>query len=54
MDGVEQPHRFSRLVRLEAADAVKAQIVMGCEERRPFVEGFLDPAFTEVALARFD
>ena len=54
MDRVEQPHRLGGLVRLQPADAVEADVGMASEQRRPFGERFLDPAFAEIALAGVD
>ena len=54
MDRVEQLHRFGRLVRLEPADAVEADVGMAGEQRRPFGERFLHPVLAEVALAGVD
>ena len=47
-------HRLVRLVRLQPADHVQADVGMRVAQRGPFGGGFLHPAFAEIALAGGD
>ena len=51
MDGIEQRHRLSRLVRLQRADQMQFEIAVAGAQRRPLGLGFLHPVFAEHALA---
>ena len=54
VDGIEHGHGFGRLVGLQLADHVQPKVRMSIAERRPFGDGFLHPAFAELALAGGD
>ena len=51
MDGVEQRHRFLRLVGLQRADQVQLEVRMLLAQRRPFRLGLLHAVLAEHALA---
>ena len=48
---MEQLNGFSGLVRLEPADAMQAHFRVTGEQRRPFGQRLLNPAFAEITLA---
>ena len=50
VNGVEQCSGLGRLVRLELADHVEANVGVSGAQGGPFVVRFLDPALAEVAL----
>lgn len=54
MNCVEQLHRFRCFVGLQPSDAVKPDVGVMREQRRPFAKGFLDAAFAELPLAGRD
>jgi diguanylate cyclase (GGDEF)-like protein len=52
MDGIEQGHRLSRLVRLQRTDEMQFEPRITGDQRRPFGFGLLHPVFAEHALPR--